>query len=201
MFKLIDLPYALDALQPYMSAETLEYHHGKHHAAYVNFVNDFITKDVSFTNKSLEDLIKISSADSKLTGLFNNAAQIFNHNEFWQMMKKSDAPKLPASVETQIKTDFGSFDAFKEIFIAEGKAQFGSGWVWVVMHNGHLEVRKYPNGGNPVPDGLPVVLGCDVWEHSYYIDYRNRRPDYLTAFMDHLVNWEYVEHKLSEAKK
>lgn len=200
MFKLVDLPYASQALEPYMSSETLEYHHGKHHAAYVNFVNDFISKDTSFNDKSLEGIITISSKDTKLKSLFNNAAQVFNHNEFWQMMKKSEAPKLPSTVEEQIKKDFGSFEAFKEAFTSAGKTLFGSGWVWLILNDNRLEIRQYPNGGNPVPDQLPVILGCDVWEHSYYIDYRNRRPDYLNAFIEHLVNWEYIEHKLKLAK-
>lgn len=201
MFKLMDLPYAPQALEPYMSAETLEYHHGKHHAGYVNFVNDFITKDASFQNKSLEEIIVISSKDAKLKPLFNNAAQIFNHNEFWPMMKKSDSPKLPDFLEGQIKKDFGSFENFKDNFTTAGKTLFGSGWVWMVWNNNRLEIRQYPNGGNPIPDGLPAILGCDVWEHSYYIDYRNRRPDYLEAFIEHLVNWEYIEQKLKQAQK
>lgn len=200
MFKLMDLPYATQALAPYMSAETLEYHHDKHHAAYVNFVNDFISKDSSFENKTLEEIIKISYNDAKLKPLFNNAGQIFNHNEFWPMLKKNDGPKLPSMLEEQIKKDFGSFEGFKDNFTTAGKTLFGSGWVWMVFNDGRLEIRQYPNGGCPVPDGLPAVLGCDVWEHSYYIDYRNRRPDYLNAFIDNMVNWEYIEHKLKQAK-
>lgn len=201
MFKLMDLPYAHNVLEPYMSVETLEYHHGKHHAGYINFVNDYMTKDSLFANKSLEEIITISSKDAKLKPLFNNASQIYNHNEFWPMLKKNDDPKLPASLEEQIKKDFGSFDAFKEAFTTAGKTLFGSGWVWLVWNNGRLEIRQYQNGGNPIPENLPDILGCDVWEHSYYIDYRNRRPDYLNAFIDHMVNWEYIDHKLKKAKE
>ncbi len=200
MFKLMDLPYAKQVLEPYMSAETLEFHHGKHHAGYVNFVNDYISKDSSFASKSLEEIIKISYNDAKLKPLFNNAGQMFNHNEFWPMLKKNDGPKLPGMLEEQIKKDFGSFEGFKENFTTAGKTLFGSGWVWMVFNQGRLEIRQYANGGCPVPDGLSPVLGCDVWEHSYYIDYRNRRPDYLDAFIDHMVNWEYIEHKLKQAK-
>ncbi len=195
----MDLPYGVADLQPYMSAETLEYHHGKHHAAYINFVNDFVAKETSLAGKTLEEIILIAHGKPEWQPLFNNAAQIYNHNEFWQMLKKHDTiASLPTGIDQHIKSSFGSFDAFKDQFLTAGKTLFGSGWVWLVMNNGKLEIRKYANGGNPLPDHLPGILGCDVWEHSYYIDYRNRRPDYLTAFIDHMVNWEYVDHKLSK---
>lgn len=200
MFNLITLPYSKDAMGSYMSAETFEFHHGKHLQAYVNFVNDFVAKEKSLENKSLEEIIVASSKKSEWQGLFNNAGQIYNHNEFFSVLKASDKSNVPQKLLDAINKDFGSFDSFKTQFIDAGKTQFGSGWVWLVVNNGKLEIKKYANAGNPVADGLKGILVCDVWEHAYYIDYRNRRPDFLTAFIEHMVNWEYVEKKFNEAK-
>lgn len=200
MFDLIKLSYSKEDLAPYMSAETIDYHHGKHLQAYVTFVNDFVAKESSLNEKSLEEIIILSSKKNEWQGLFNNAGQVYNHNEFFKTLKKSDNPTLPKDLAEKINKDFGSFDAFKEQFINAGKTQFGSGWVWLVLNNGKLEIRKYSNAGNPVSDGVFGILVCDVWEHAYYIDYRNKRPDFLTTFIDHLVNWEYVEKKMKEVK-
>lgn len=200
MFDLIKLSYSKEDLAPYMSAETIDYHHGKHLQAYVTFVNDFVAKESSLNEKSLEEIIILSSKKNEWQGLFNNAGQVYNHNEFFKTLKKSDSPALPKDLAEKINKDFGSFDAFKEQFINAGKTQFGSGWVWLVLNNEKLEIRKYSNAGNPVSDGVHGILVCDVWEHAYYIDYRNKRPDFLTTFIDHLVNWEYVEKKMKEVK-
>ena len=197
-FTLPELPYAYDALQPYMSKETLEYHHDKHHQAYVTNGNNLL-KGTEFEGKSLEDIVKGSFG--KNAGLFNNAAQHYNHTLFWKMMKPNGGgSKLPGKLAKKIDEDLGGFEKFKADFAAAGAGQFGSGWAWLSMKNGKLEVTKTPNGENPLVHGGVPLLGVDVWEHSYYIDYRNRRPDYLKAFVDNLVNWEYVAKLYSEAK-
>ena len=196
-FTLPDLPYAHDALQPYMSKETLEYHHDKHHQAYVTNGNNLL-KGTEFEGKSLEEIVKGSFG--KNAGLFNNAAQHYNHTLFWKMMKPNGGgTKLPGKLAKKIDEDLGGFEKFKADFAAAGAGQFGSGWAWLSVKNGKLEVTKTPNGENPLVHGGKPILGVDVWEHSYYIDYRNRRPDYLKAFVENLVNWEYVEELLSKA--
>lgn len=200
MFNLINLPYKKEDLAPYMSAETIDFHYGKHLQAYVTFVNDFVAKEKSLEGKSIEEIVVIAHSKPEWQGLFNNAGQVYNHNEFFKSLKKSEKTVLPSNLEEKIKKDFGSFDSFKEQFVNGGKTQFGSGWVWLVVNNGKLEIRKYANAGNPLVDKVHGILTCDVWEHAYYIDYRNRRPDFLNTFVDHLVNWEYVDQKLKEAK-
>jgi len=188
-FELPDLPYPHDALQPYMSAETLEYHHDKHHKAYVDNGNKLL-QGSGLEGKSLEEVVKGAYGSNQ--GLFNNAGQHFNHLHFWKWMKPNGGGAIPGALEAKIKEDLGSVDAFKEAFIQAGVGQFGSGWCWLALKNGKLEVMKTPNGENPLVNDAVPLLGCDVWEHSYYIDYRNRRPDYLKAFVENLVNWEYV---------
>ena len=198
MFSLPDLPYAYDALQPYMSKETLEYHHDKHHLAYVNNGNNLV-KGTEFEGKSLEDIVRGSYG--KHAGLFNNAGQHYNHIHFWKWMKPNGGGALPGKIEKAIISDIGSVDKFKEEFVAAGTTQFGSGWAWLSVKNGKLEISKTPNGESPLIHGASPILGVDVWEHSYYIDYRNRRPDYLKAFVDHLVNWDYVLEMYEAATK
>ncbi|AQT46876.1 MULTISPECIES: superoxide dismutase [Bartonella] len=189
-FELPELPYAYDALQPYMSRETLEYHHDKHHQAYVTNGNKLL-KDSGLEGKSLEEIVKASFGKNQ--GLFNNAAQHFNHTHFWKWMKKDGGgKKLPGKLLKAIDSDLGGYDKFREDFLAAGAAQFGSGWAWLAVKNGKLEISKTPNGENPLVHGATPILGVDVWEHSYYIDYRNARPKYLEAFVDHLINWDYV---------
>ena len=189
-FTLPDLPYAHDALQPYMSKETLEYHHDKHHLAYVNNGNNAI-KGTEFEGKSLEEIVKGSYG--KNPAVFNNAGQHYNHLHFWKWMKPNGGGKLPGALEKAIVESFGSVDKFKEDFIAAGVGQFGSGWAWLVKDkDGSLKVTKTENGVNPLCFDQTALLGVDVWEHSYYIDFRNKRPAYLTNFLDKLVNWEAV---------
>src|SRR6266702_2691363 len=203
-FTLPELPYAYDALAPYMSRETLEYHHDKHHLAYVNAANKLV-KGSPWEGKSLEDLVKGSFG--KNAALFNNAAQHYNHLHFWQWMKPNGGgDKIPGNLEKKIVADLGSVEKMKGDFVEAGVSQFGSGWCWLAVKGGKIVVMKTPNGENPLVHGGKPILGCDVWEHSYYIDYRNRRPDYLKAFVDHLINWEYVAkmfdaamHKMSDA--
>lgn len=195
-FTLPDLPYAHDALAPYMSTETLEYHHDKHHAAYVNVLNTLI-KGTEWEGMSLEDVV-IGSFGHNVP-LFNNASQDLNHTYFWKWMKPHARAALPGTLERQVKADFGSIEKMKEEFIAAGVGQFGSGWCWLAVKDGKIIVIKTPNGENPLVHGAKPILGCDVWEHAYYIDYRNRRPDYIRAFLDHLVNWEYVDDLFKQA--
>ena len=197
-FTLPDLPYSHDALQPFMSRETLEFHHDKHHQAYVTAGNNLM-KGTEFEGKSVEEVVKGSHGVNQ--ALFNNAGQHYNHVHFWQWMKPNGGGQLPGSLEKKIAEDLGGVDKMKEDFVQAGVTQFGSGWCWIAVRNGKLEIMKTPNGENPLVHGATPILGCDVWEHSYYIDYRNRRPDYLKAFLENLVNWEHVERMYSEASR
>lgn len=194
-FELPSLPYANDALAPYMSSETLDFHHGKHHQTYVTNLNNLV-KDTDMKDSSLEEIVVKSSKDSSMAGIFNNAGQHWNHILFWQCMKPNGGGSMPSELESRITSDLGGVDQFKEAFIQAGTTQFGSGWAWLAIDNGKLVVTKSPNASNPLVDGMKPILGCDVWEHSYYIDYRNKRPDYLKAFLDSLVNWEFVASQL-----
>jgi Fe-Mn family superoxide dismutase len=189
-FELPDLPYAHDALQPFMSAETLEYHHDKHHQAYVTNGNKLL-EGSGLENKGLEDIVRESFGSNP--GLFNNAGQHFNHIQFWQWMKAGGGgKKIPGALQKAIDGDLGGYDKFRADFIQAGTTQFGSGWCWLAIRNGKLEITKTPNGENPLVHGGRPLLGCDVWEHSYYIDYRNARPKYLEAFVDSLIDWDRV---------
>jgi Fe-Mn family superoxide dismutase len=185
------LPYAYDALAPFMSAETLQLHHGKHHQAYVTNGNNLL-KGSKFESMPLREVV--TAAYDTNAALFNNAGQHFNHLHFWRWMKPGGGgTKLPSKLAKKIDEDIGGYDKFKEAFIAAGAGQFGSGWAWLSMKDGRLEISKTPNGESPLVHGASPILGVDVWEHSYYVDYRNRRPDYLKAFVEHLINWAYVE--------
>ena len=189
-FTLPDLPYSHDALAPIMSRETLEYHHDKHHQAYVTNGNNLL-KGSGLEDKPLEEIVKESFG--KNAGLFNNAGQHYNHLHFWKWMKPNGGgDKIPGKLEKKIVADFGSIAKMKEEFTQAGVTQFGSGWCWLTVKDGKITASKTANGESPVVHGGMPILGCDVWEHSYYIDYRNRRPDYLKAFLDQLVNWDYV---------
>lgn len=197
-FELPALPYAYDALGPYMSAETLEFHHDKHHQAYVTNGNKLL-EGSGLEGKSLEDICRESFG--KNAGLFNNAGQHYNHLHFWNWMKPNGGgTKLPGALASKIDSDIGGYDKFKADFCAAGATQFGSGWAWLVLNkDGKLEVTKTANGENPLVHGATPLLGCDVWEHSYYIDYRNARPKYLEAFVDSLINWDYVAELFEKA--
>ncbi|MBC2884706.1 superoxide dismutase [Ochrobactrum sp. CM-21-5] len=196
-FELPALPYDYEALAPFMSRETLEYHHDKHHQAYVTNGNKLL-EGSGLEGKSLEEIVKESYGKNQ--GLFNNAGQHYNHIHFWKWMKKGGGgKKLPGKLEKAIESDLGGYEKFREDFIAAGAGQFGSGWAWLSVKNGKLEISKTPNGENPLVHGATPILGVDVWEHSYYIDYRNARPKYLEAFVDSLINWEYVEELYEKA--
>ena len=194
-FELPKLDYQNDALSPIMSQETLDLHHGKHHQTYVTNLNNLV-KDTDMQDSSLEEIVVKSSKDPSMAGIFNNAGQHWNHILFWQCMKPNGGGSMPSELESRITSDLGGIDQFKEAFIQAGITQFGSGWAWLAIDNGKLVVTKSPNASNPLVDGMKPILGCDVWEHSYYIDYRNKRPDYLKAFLDSMVNWEFVASQL-----
>ena len=194
-FELPKLDYSNEALSPIMSQETLELHHGKHHHTYITNLNNFI-KDTEMAEMSLEDIIVKSSKDNSKAGIFNNASQHWNHNLFWKCMKPKGGGSIPSKLEKKIVEDFGSVEKFKDEFKQAGITQFGSGWCWLSLNNDKLVVTKTANAANPLIDNLKPILGCDVWEHSYYIDYRNRRPEYLDKFVDNLIDWEFVESLL-----
>jgi Fe-Mn family superoxide dismutase len=188
-FTLPELPFAYDALEPYMSAETFEYHHDKHHNAYVENGNKLL--DDSMSSKTLEEIV--ASSDG---GLFNNAAQHWNHSFFWNCLKPNGGgTNLPVSVQAKIDSDLGGYDNFRAKFVEACVTQFGSGWGWLAMDNdtGRFEIVKTGNAGVPFTDNKTPLLTCDVWEHAYYIDYRNARPKYVEAFVDNMINWEFVE--------
>ena len=195
MHELPKLDYSKDSLSPIMSEETLDLHHGKHHQTYITNLNNFI-KNTDMAEMSLEDIILNSSKDKSKAGIFNNASQHWNHNLFWKCMKPNGGGKMPSKLEKRINSDFGSIDQFKTEFKQAGITQFGSGWCWLSINNGKLVVTKTANAANPLIEDMKPILGCDVWEHSYYIDYRNRRPEYLDKFVDNLINWEFVESLL-----
>ena len=194
--ELPDLPYSKDALQPYMSAETLELHHDKHHQAYVTNGNKFI-EEQNLSESSINEIV-INSYKNNNAPVFNNVSQHINHIHFWEIMSNNPEGKIPGELESKITNDFGSVDQMKNNFINAGITQFGSGWCWLVLNNGKLEVTKTPNAENPIVHGHIPLLGCDVWEHSYYVDFKNRRPDYLKSFIDNLVNWEKVNEEFTK---
>ncbi len=196
-FTLPDLPYAYDALAPHMSAETLQFHHDKHHAAYVANANKLLA------GSGLEDkdeLGIITGSFGSNPGLFNNAAQVFNHTFFFNgMTPNGGGSKLPAKLAAAIESDLGGFEKFRADFINAGVTQFGSGWAWLALKDGKLEIMKTPNGENPFVHGATPIIACDVWEHAYYIDYRNARPKFLEVWVDNLANWEFAEANLVAA--
>ncbi len=185
-YELPELPYAQNALEPHISAETLEYHHGKHHAAYVTNLNKLVS-GTEFEGKELEEII--TSADG---GIFNNAAQIWNHTFYWNCLNPNGGGSPEGDLSKAIDDTFGSFDAFKEKFTASAIGNFGSGWTWLVKNpNGSIEIVNTSNAGCPLTNDQVPIVTCDVWEHAYYVDYRNARPAYLGAFWN-LVNWEFA---------
>jgi Fe-Mn family superoxide dismutase len=197
-FELPSLPYSTSALAAKrMCQETLELHHGKHHQAYVTALNGFVEKDPNLQGKSLEDIVKLSHNKPDMAPVFNNAGQHWNHILFWQNMSPTGG-KIPGALEKKITEDFGGVAKFKDAFKAGGVGQFGSGWVWLVLaSDGKLKVTRSPNGSNPLATGEgKALLGCDVWEHAYYLDFRNVRPNYLQNWIDNLANYEYAAAQL-----
>lgn len=193
------LPFDINALEQYgMKAETFEYHYGKHHAAYVTNLNK-LTDGTELANKSLEEVIQISFKDSSKAGIFNNAAQVWNHSFFWNCLKPAGGGAPTGDLAAKINQDFGSFDKFTEEFSTAAATQFGSGWAWLVDDGGTLKVMKTPNAENPLAHGKKALLTLDVWEHAYYIDYKNARPAFIKNFLDKLVNWDFVAANYAQA--
>jgi Fe-Mn family superoxide dismutase len=191
-----DLPYASDALEPHMTANTFSFHHGKHHKAYVDKSNELLA-DADIKADNLEDLVK---ACAEVGGaLFNNVGQHYNHSFFWNCMRPNGGGAPNGAIAAKIDEAFGSYDAFKKEFVAGGIGQFGSGWVWLVSDNGKLKVVKSANAETPLTSGATPLLVCDVWEHAYYLDFQNRRPDFLASFLDNLVNWDFANANLAKA--
>ena len=191
-FTQLPLPFDYDALESYgMKAETFEYHYGKHHKAYVDNLNKLV-EGTELADKSLEEVIQIAFRDSAKAGIFNNAAQVWNHSFFWNCLKPAGGGAPTGELAAKIAQDFGSFDKFKEEFSTAAATQFGSGWAWLVDDHGTLKVMKTPNAENPLAHGKKALLTIDVWEHAYYIDFKNARPAFIKNFLDNLVNWDFV---------
>ena len=198
-YQLMELPYNSNSLEPHMSAETFSYHYDKHHRTYVNNLNKLIenTEEEELKNLTLEELVKISHGRTDLTGIFNNAAQVLNHDFFWlSMMPKGG--QITSQMKGLIQESFGDIALFKQKFIEMGLSQFGSGWVWLVQDpkSQRLSIVKTGNADNPILNNKIPLITCDLWEHAYYIDYRNKRADYLEIFLDKLVNWTFAEQNL-----
>ena len=194
-FTLPDLPYAADALEPHISKETFSFHHGKHHNAYITKLNDAV-KDTLMDEQTLEQIIMATAKDPSKKGIFNNAAQTWNHTFFWNSMKPGGGGKPSGKIAEMIDASFGSYDEFVTQFKHAAATQFGSGWAWLVQSGNKLEIMATANADLPMISGKKALLTIDVWEHAYYLDYQNRRPDFVSAYLDHLVNWEFAEQNL-----
>jgi Fe-Mn family superoxide dismutase len=197
-FELPPLPYPEDALEPFMSAKTLGFHHGKHHKTYVETLNKLV-EGTPEAEMSLEEIIVATHHDDAKTPVFNNVAQAWNHQFFWPCMKKEGGGEPQGSLKKAIDHDLGGLDKLTEAFKEAATTQFGSGWAWLVFDAGKLKIIKTSNAINPIAGGQSALLTCDVWEHAYYLDYQNRRPDFVQAFLEHLVNWEFVAENLEKA--
>jgi Fe-Mn family superoxide dismutase len=189
------LPYPKEALEPFISAKTVEFHYGKHHNAYVVNANKLLA-ETELEHESLESIIIKTSGDSFKTNIFNNAAQVWNHSFYWNCMKPEGGGMPEGKIAEMIKNDFDSFRNFADEFKNAGATQFGSGWAWLVLDNDKLKIIKTSNADTPIAHNLKPLLTVDVWEHAYYLDYQNRRPDYLSTFIDKLINWEFVNDNL-----
>jgi len=195
-FELSALPYPRDGLEPHMSSRTLELHHGKHHQAYVTTLNKLV-QGTPFAEQTLEQIIRATANDAAEASISNNAGQAWNHDFFWKCLRPRGGGKPSGDLLRRLERDFGSFDKFKEQFKEAAVSQFGSGWAWLVLDGGTLKVAKTANAANLVAQGQTALLACDVWEHAYYLDFQNRRPDFVQTFLDHLVNWEFVAKTLA----
>jgi superoxide dismutase, Fe-Mn family len=195
-FQLPPLPYAQDALAPFVSAKTMSIHYGKHHQAYVDNLNKAIV-GTPWAGQSLEKIIGDTVGVTEKVTVFNNAAQVWNHTFFWKSMKAGGGGKPTGRLLKQIEKSFQSVDEFKKVFLTTALAQFGSGWVWLVQESGTLKIIKTSNADTPLAHGQTPLLACDVWEHAYYLDYQNRRKEFVDAFQESLANWEFAESQLS----
>jgi len=190
------LPYDKDALSPFISANTLDFHHGKHHKAYVDNLNKLI-EGTDLDKLSLPEIIKISSKDTAKTGIFNNAAQAWNHAFYWHCLKAGGGGKPGGEIGKMIDAAWGSYEKFAEEFKNAGATQFGSGWAWLILEGKDLKIVKTANADTPLAHDQKPLLTIDVWEHAYYLDYQNRRPDYLAAVIQNLINWDFVTANMS----
>lgn len=190
-----ELPFSKNDLEPHISSNTLEFHYGKHHKAYVDNGNKLIA-GTDLEKLSLEEIIKNVAGDASKSGVFNNAAQVWNHSFYWNCIKPNGGGNPTGKIAVKISADFGNFDTFVAELKNAGATQFGSGWAWLVLENGKLKIMKTANADTPIAHGLKPLLTIDVWEHAYYLDYQNRRPDYLTTFVDKLINWDFVNSLL-----
>ena len=197
-FELPALPFAQDALEPHITANTLSFHHGKHHNSYVVNLNKMVA-GTDLESKSREEVIIAAAGDASKAGIFNNAAQIWNHTFYWNSMSPNGGGAPTGAIADKIKADFGSIETFVEEFKTAGATQFGSGWAWLVLEDGKLKVTKTGNAGTPMTEGQTAILTMDVWEHAYYLDFQNRRPDYIATFLDKLVNWDFANQNLANA--
>ena len=198
-FELPALPYAENALEPYYSAKTISFHHGKHHKAYVDNLNKLVP-GTDLEGKSLEEVVLASAGNPQKAGIFNNAAQIWNHTFFWHSLKPGGGGKPTGALAAKIDQAFGSYQKFAEQFKAAAVGRFGSGWAWLVVEGGALKIVATPNAETPITAKQMPLFTVDVWEHAYYLDYQNRRPDFVQAFLDHLVNWDFANANLAKAK-
>jgi Fe-Mn family superoxide dismutase len=192
-----ELPFSKEALEPFISARTLEFHHGKHHKTYVDNANKFLVGSQFENENSIETIIKRSAGNAPLIPIFNNVAQAWNHSFFWNCMKKGGGKAPSGEIAKMITSDFGSYEKFADEFKNAGITQFGSGWAWLALDTaGKLKIVKTANADNPFTQNLKPLLTCDVWEHAYYLDYQNRRPDFIGAFIENLINWDFVNSQL-----
>lgn len=199
MFSLPPLPYARNALAPYISERTLDFHHGKHHQAYYDNLGRLLDGKPE-ADATLEEIIRATAGDPERAGVFNNAAQTWNHSFYWQSMKPNGGGEPSGELAAAMARDFGGYQAFREAFAKAGATQFGSGWAWLVARNGKLEISKTANAETPLAEaGATPLLTMDVWEHAYYLDFQNRRPDYIAVFLDHLVNWDFAARNFAQA--
>jgi Fe-Mn family superoxide dismutase len=194
-FKLPELPWSDDALAPHISANTIGFHYGKHHATYVANLNK-LTEGTPLAGKNLEEVIRETAKDAARIGVFNNAAQTWNHTFFWNSMKPNGGGKPSGSVLDGIISTYGSYDKFTEEFATKAATVFGSGWAWLVDNRGKLEIVQTRNADTPLTESMKPLLTIDVWEHAYYLDYQNRRPDFIKTFLDRLVNWDFAAANL-----
>jgi Fe-Mn family superoxide dismutase len=197
--QLPNLPYADTALEPHYSAKTISFHYGKHHKAYVDNLNK-MTAGTPLDGKSLEEIVMASAGDSSRVGVFNNSAQVWNHTFFWNCMKPAGGGRPKGEVAQRIDQAFGSYEKFAEQFKTAAVGRFGSGWGWLVLDGGTLKIVSTANADTPMASKQTALLTVDVWEHAYYLDYQNRRPDFVQAFLDHLVNWDFVAGNLAKVK-
>lgn len=197
-FSLPDLPYALDALAPHISRETLELHHGTHHAGYVETLNDLVSGS-PIENEDLLSVVRAAEGESNRMDVYNNAAQAWNHEFFWESMRPGGGGEPGGAMLERIKSDFGGYETFRDRFIDTASGQFGSGWAWLVLSDGMLDIASTANAGVPISDGRVPLLTCDVWEHAYYLDYQSGRGAFVERFVDNLIDWDRVQSRLESA--